>query len=207
MTWKLIVFDFDGTLVDTSFAITKAINEVSRERNLPKVDVEQVRKAVGGGIGNTLKVLFGEKYEDSLVESFRKYYLRFIETDVRLFEGMDEVVSKLHDAGRILTILSNAHTTFIRTILNRFNIAHCFCDVYGIDRTKHPKPSDRGLRMILEKFELPKEKVIMIGDSEYDVQTSLSVGIDMIFTAWGYGRNVQAKYIAREPKELLSILL
>ncbi len=203
---KLLVFDFDGTIINTSQALTMAINEILSRYGLPPVDVREVKRAVGGGIQSTLRKLFGQKYHEGLVEEFRALYPEYLETHVRVYEGMDEAIRGLYESAYKMTILSNGSTPFMERMLEKFGLREYFHLIVGIDKGFPPKPDRTALLYIMELMNSSPAYTVFIGDSEYDIMTARNAGVSVIFVTWGYGENIGADVEVENPYELPDVV-
>ncbi len=203
---KLLVFDFDGTIINTSEALTMAINELLSRYGLPPVDVREVKRAVGGGIQMTLMKLFGEKYHDALVEEFRSIYPEYLESHVKVYDGMDEAIKTLYERGYRMAILSNGSTPFMERMLERFGLRKYFHVIVGIDKGFPPKPDRTALLYIMELMGSEPDYTLFIGDSEYDIMTARNAGVRIIFVSWGYGENIGADVEVESAEELPEVV-
>ena len=203
---RLLVFDFDGTIINTSEALTMAVNELLSRYGLPPVGVREVKKAVGGGIQLTLKKLFGEKYHDGLVSEFRSIYPRYLESHVRVYDGMDEAIRTLYERDYKMAILSNGSTPFMEKMLERFDLRDYFHLIVGIDKGFPPKPDRTALLYIMELMGSDPDHTIFIGDSEYDIMTAKNAGVRIIFVSWGYGENIGADVEVDSAEELPEVV-
>ncbi len=203
---KLLVFDFDGTIINTSEALTMAINELLSRYGLLPVTVQEVKKAVGGGIQLTLQRLFGEKYHDELVDEFRSLYPKYLESHVRVYDGMDRAIKTLYEKGYKMAILSNGSTPFMEKMLERFGLRDYFHLIVGIDKGFPPKPDRTALLYIMELMNSDPDHTIFIGDSEYDIMTAKNAGVRVIFVPWGYGENIGADVEVESADELPEVV-
>ncbi len=202
MPERLVIFDFDGTIVNTSEALTLAINELLSRYGLPPVSVQEVKRAVGGGIHLTLERLFGDKFREELVEEFRSIYPGYLNEHVRVYPGMEEAIKTLYDRGYKLSILSNGSTPFIEKMLDKFSLRNYFHLIVGIDKGFPPKPDRTAVLYMMELMGATPETTVMVGDSEYDILTAKKAGIKSIFVPWGYGENIGADVEVESAEEL-----
>jgi phosphoglycolate phosphatase len=204
---KLLIFDFDGTLFDTSIGLTLSINELTSKYNLEKLDREYVKKIVGGGIEATLKEIFKEKFHEGLIEEFNSIYRNYMFEGLVPYTNIFETIRKIKENLEVKNVIfSNKTKFFIIEILRKFDVYHLFDEIITID-DGYKKPDTKAIDYLIEKYEVKKEDVYMIGDSCYDIQTAKKSGVKSIFVSWGFGQNCFADFVVNEPDEIYNIII
>lgn len=189
---KLILFDLDGTLLNTIEDLSEAVNHTLSLRGLPQHTVAEYRKMVGNGIRNlirqamppTLKV--DDAYVEAFVADFKSYYSAHIDVHTRPYSGMVELLNELHSKGLKLAVASNKFQQGTECLVHEFFPEVDFVAILG-NREGFPlKPSPEVVDEVLSKADVSKEAAVMVGDSLTDMQTAANGGIDAIAVSWGY---------------------
>ncbi len=183
----LIIFDMDGTLIDSSKSMTKSINHVRSHLSLPPFSVEKVVKLINEP-DNDLPKLF---YEDKMPYSecrkiFESHYKDNCLVDMELYEGVKEMLENLSKSFK-LALLSNAYGEFVKRMTRFKEIDRYFEMTLGSDDTGYRKPDPRGIFYILDKLKFEKNRALYIGDSLKDEMAAKNAGIKYIFVDWGFG--------------------
>jgi phosphoglycolate phosphatase len=194
----LMIFDLDGTLIESKWDIAKAVNLTLGELGLPRRSEEEIFGFVGDGIKRLLRLAVGEEnhaqYEDALTV-FRGHYLTHCLDRTRFYPGIDQVLSHFKEKQKaVATNKSIEYTTLILEGLG----AHHFCCVVGGDDGFGLKPDPRMLLHILEQLNVAKDRAILIGDSTNDINASHTAGIRCC--AVGYGMGNREKMAACNPE-------
>ena len=212
---NLILFDLDGTLVDSAFDLYRAMNLSLTALNLPLVTEEQVRVWIGKGTSlfchSVLKHLVGEVdpvQHQHLLDTFLRIYNADPCVDTRPFNGIIEFLEWGKANGKILVCVTNKPEQPARKILDILNMSHYFADVVGGDRFEVRKPDSKPLLHCVEEFNSTKAQTLMIGDSVNDVEAARRAGIDCIVVSYGYnhGEDIQLchpQQIVDDLRELL----
>ncbi|MEO0144096.1 MAG: HAD family hydrolase [candidate division WOR-3 bacterium] len=204
---KLLIFDFDGTLFDTSIGLTQAINELLKKQNKEPLSREQVKKIVGGGIEATLREIFKEDFKSELIEEFNEIYRKYMFEGLVVYTNVIETLKKIKEELNCkLVIYSNKSKFFIIEILRRFDIYNMFDEIITID-DGFKKPDRKPIDYLIEKYNISRENVYIIGDSCYDVETARISNVKSIFVKWGFGENCNADFVVNEPSEIYNIII
>lgn len=185
---SLIVYDFDGTLVDTLFDISSAVNLALREMGLRTLGRETVCKYVGKGVERLMaQSIDGTGCADlSLaVELFRKYYSENLMDHTRFYPSGREILNHFRDKKQ--AICSNKPEEFVRRILESLQSLDCFSAILGGDSVKSKKPDPEGLLHLLELFKCPPERAVLVGDSPVDIETGKRAGVYTCVVTYGFG--------------------
>ena len=190
---ELILFDLDGTLVDSAFDLYRAMNLSLKELNLPTVTEQQVRVWIGKGTSlfcdSTLKYLKGEvdpALHQQLLDTFLKIYNADPCVDTQPFAGIIEFLQWGIANNKKLICVTNKPEQPARKILEVLKIDQYFVDVIGGDRFEKRKPDPIQLNYCIEHFQTTAEKTLMMGDSSNDVEAARRAGIDCIVVSYGY---------------------
>lgn len=192
MLKNLIIFDLDGTLLNTIEDLAEAVNHVLDLRSFPLHTVEEYRKMVGHGIRNlirqalpsTLKVC--DAYVEACVADFKSYYSAHIDVHTRPYPSMEELLNELYLQGVKLAVASNKFQEGTEYLIKEFFPEVSFVSVLG-NREGFPlKPSPEIVEEVLSNAGVSKEDAVMVGDSPTDMLTAANGGIDAIAVSWGY---------------------
>lgn len=191
MKKKLIIFDLDGTLLDTIEDLANACNHALSMFNLAVHPVESYRFFVGNGINNLiLKALPEDKKNQDNVSMLRpeflKYYYAHGEECTRPYKGIPELISLLKSKGYLLGVASNKIHEATLQLVTEFFGAGTFDKVYGQRENIAIKPDPSILLQISEELGLTKDEVLYIGDSGVDASTAINAGIEFIGVLWGF---------------------
>ena len=190
---ELILFDLDGTLVDSAFDLYRAMNLSLKELNLPTVTEQQVRVWIGKGTSlfcdSTLKYIKGEvdpALHQQLLDTFLKIYNADPCVDTQPFAGIIEFLQWGIANNKKLICVTNKPEQPARKILEVLKMDQYFIDVIGGDRFDKRKPDPIQLNYCIEHFQTTAEKTLMMGDSSNDVEAARRAGIDCIVVSYGY---------------------
>jgi len=204
---KIVIFDMDGTLIDSKKDITISINYVRRiNHNLPPLSEVFVVDAINMHERNLAKLFYEtEVYERRDKKLFEKHYKQQCIEHSYLYEGVAEVLFTLKKEGVKLSVATNAPTLFAQRMLEHLEVAPLFDIIIGADKVKASKPAPEMLHYILDfyNFDIKRDKAWMIGDNSKDMESAKNAGIEAIFAVWGFSKYGTHKNIANRPQEIL----
>lgn len=213
MTIRLVLFDLDGTLVDSLEDLTDAVNHMLTGFSKNPLSSAEVRNLVGKGARNLVKrALCLESPADIErgLELFTEFNTAHIADKSRLYDGARQLLEDLSAHGMRMAIISNKGAALSRLILETLAIADFFEIICGGDTFPEMKPSPLPLIRVIEKLGLDKSEVFMVGDSINDIQAGKQAGIATIGCSWGYGGPGElqdADFLAAYCSEVSAILL
>jgi phosphoglycolate phosphatase len=188
-----VIFDLDGTLVDTAPDLTRATNYVLASRGRQPVPAEDVRAMVGLGGRMLIRRGFAATGEplseldvEELFELFLAYYADHIAIDSRLFPGSKEVLDLCRGKGMRLGICTNKPEALSRMLVESLGLKGYFDAIVGMDTIKVAKPDPRIYGETLRRLDINGGPTVMIGDSETDVLTARAAGVPVIGVTFGY---------------------
>lgn len=186
---KGVIFDLDGTLLDTLEDLTDAVNHVMNQFSLETKTLDQVRSYVGNGVINLIEqcVLGGQSYVQfqEVLSTFIMYYDANCDHKTRPYEGVLALIEKLHSDGRQLGIVSNKFDSAVKELNRQY--FHSWIDfALGVTEALHRKPAPDMVYACIEQMHLKPEEVVFIGDSEVDLKTAQNAGIECISVLWGF---------------------
>ena len=192
MKYDIVIFDLDGTLLNTIGYLAASVDYVMRSRNLPEHTDAEYRQMVGGGIKRLVERALpehlskDEAYVDECVTQFRRYYVDNIDRHTVPYEGMHELLRDLQRQGVKLAVASNKFQHGTDRLVSKF-FSDIDCVAIEGNREGAPlKPDPQIVTGILERTAIAKERAVMIGDSGIDIRTASAAGIDSVGVAWGF---------------------
>ena len=196
---EVLLFDLDGTLVDSATDLHRAMNMSLNALQLPTVTEAQVRVWVGKGTAlfcqSTLQHLTGRvdpAQQQQLLETFLKIYNADPCVETQPFDGILEFLEWGLAQKKTMICVTNKPEAPARAIVDQLGMTHYFADVIGGDRFEERKPHPRQLLHCVEQYAQSKDQVLMIGDSSNDVEAARRAGIDCVVVSYGYnhGENI-----------------
>lgn len=210
MKIKLIIFDLDGTLVDSSVDITNALNYSIEPYGLEKLTVERTISLVGEGTTRLIEKLLGDRWADLrgvVLERFLEYYSGHLTDYTVPYPGVRETLEMLTDYRK--TVISNKRTDLSRRVLGNLELSTYFDIIWGSDSVSEKKPSPAPVMEMLKKMSCRPEEAVIVGDSNYDIDAGRAAGVRTVAVSYGY-RDVSllkdADVIIDKMKELISQL-
>jgi phosphoglycolate phosphatase len=187
MPIKLLMFDLDGTLVDTCRDITNALNYVLNSYGLNGLTVEDTKKLVGEGLTKLVEKVLGggkERLLDDAMGKFLAYYSGHIADYSSEYPHVTETLERL--AGYRKAVISNKRESLSVRLLELLGLLKYFDLVVGSDTTSEKKPSSIPLIYVLRRLEVSAGDAVMIGDSNYDIEAARKAGVKTIAVTYGY---------------------
>ena len=196
-TVDLLIFDLDGTLIESKWDIAVAVNLTLAELDLPERSKEEIFSFVGDGVKRLLRSSVGEenqsRYEEAL-RVFRGHYLAHCLDHTRFYPGVEAVLA--HFARKAKAIATNKALDYTLKILEGLGHHH-FAYVVGGDNGYGLKPEPGMLLKVMEELQIDKDRTVLIGDSTNDINGGHNAGIRVC--AVGYGMGNRAKMAACHP--------
>lgn len=209
MDFNLILFDLDGTLVDSARDTTDALNAAIAPFNIPRFTIQEVKDAMGGGKNRLSHLDDGTIPLDWTVfaERFAKEYQERMTVYSSLYPGTAEVLDNL--SGRKKAVVSNKRKSLTVEVLDRFGILPFFEIVVGGDSGAGRKPKPGPILQACAQLGVPAAQALMVGDCIYDVEAGRAAGVKTAAVTYGYGVDgfhQGADFIIHSLPELLSFL-
>lgn len=199
----LVIFDLDGTLVDSKLDLVHAVNATRRHMGMPPLEHEQVASYVGNGAPMLIRRAIGpEAAEEDLQEAlefFLEYYRDHMLDYTTPYPGVRESLARLEAAGVAMAVLTNKPVRFSREIVKGLGLAGYFRQVYGGNSFDHKKPHPVGVETLLAECGAARERTALVGDSSVDVKTARNAGVLAIGVTWGF----QPETLAEPAPDLL----
>lgn len=185
-----LIFDLDGTLVDSLPGIAAALNAALAEHDLSPHDTDAVRGFVGSGSYMLCRRAIPDREPDDLARrvehGFKRHYADHWQDGTTLFPGIDALIERLSSTSRRLAVLSNKPDAFTREMVDHLFPRQPFSLVRGQIDGSPRKPDPGAVRPLLDRWQTDPGACRLIGDSEVDLETAEAAGIPFIGVAWGY---------------------
>jgi 2-phosphoglycolate phosphatase len=183
--FKTIIFDLDGTLIDSYAAIQESLNYVLEYFGQPKVDLATTKKMVGRGLENLMQQAVGDERKEQAIALFRKSYDETVMRGTFLLPEVAETIRNLYEKGIKMAVASNKPSIYSRTILENFDLNPYFEACYGPDISKQPKPHPAMLEGLMNELHADKSETLYVGDMLIDVETARNAGVALALIATG----------------------
>lgn len=185
MKYRLIVFDWDGTVIDSPAAIVECIQEAAREMGLPVPPPAQASHVIGLGLRDSLLHAVPELPPDRYPEFVALYRKHFVlrEDAMRVFSGMTDLLHELR-RNRILAVATGKSRRGLDRALEATGTRHYFTASRCADET-HPKPHPAMLHELMQELDVPPAGVLMIGDTTHDLEMARAAEVDAVAVSYG----------------------
>ena len=214
--FKTVIFDLDGTLLNTLDDLADAGNRTLATLGYPKHAVEDYKAFVGNGIPKLVERMLPEGHKGVSTQAialhlFQRYYAEQMDQSTRPYEGVLEVLETLRQHSIQLAVASNKADSFMPSIIEKFfpGYFHTYC---GLKEDAPAKPAPDIVEAILLELGAQKETTLFCGDSNVDIQTAKNAQLASCGVLWGFRsqqelENEGATFIAASPSDLLPIIL
>jgi pyrophosphatase PpaX len=201
MGFPVVLFDLDGTVIDSGAIILASMRHAAREVLGVEVPDEQLMAAVGGpGLEAQMQALSPDR-ADELVTVYRAHN-EPLHDELVCCAGMDEVLVQLKDEGRRLGIVTAKRRQTVELAFARIPIEHLFETVVGGDETEKHKPDPEPLLLALERLGATPDDAVYVGDAPFDVKAAKAAGLYSVGVSWG-GIHGRERLEAEEPDALV----
>ena len=190
---SLVVFDLDGTLIDSAADLAAAVNAMLAHFGREPLPVPEVRRMIGDGVAMLVnRALAARQCAQADPAEAAHIFMQHYESDATsrttAFPGVPEALQSLGDAGMALAVCTNKPARISERILAGLGLAKYFARVLGGDSLPFRKPDPRVLLALLEAFDVTPERALLVGDSEVDAATARAAGVPFVLMKHGYRR-------------------
>jgi phosphoglycolate phosphatase len=209
---KLVIFDLDGTLIDSRMDLIQSVNAMLRHFKHPELPGEVVASYVGDGAPMLVRRALGDPDDESFfkqaLEFFLSYYREHKLDHTRVYEGIPEALKQIQANGtaRKMAVLSNKPVNPSRAIVDALGLADYFVRVYGGNSFETKKPDPLGVNTVLSETGARPQDAIIVGDSSIDVLTGRNAGIVTCGVTYGFAPHTLCEappdVVIDSPKEL-----
>ncbi|MEK7856489.1 MAG: HAD-IA family hydrolase, partial [Acidobacteriota bacterium] len=213
MSIQLLIFDLDGTVIDSKLDIANSGNWTLKELGLPAVLNEVIYSYVGNGVRPLIQKSVGEeqgpRYQRAL-KIFKDYYTKHLLDETRLFDGVVDVLN--HFSSKKKAVFTNKPQYFTEPILEGLKFSHYFDAIMGSDAGFPKKPDPTVIHHLLKKFNCPPNQAVLVGDSKVDIETGKNAGILTCGVTYGFRPPEEVKearpdFVISEFSDLKSIFI
>jgi phosphoglycolate phosphatase len=213
--WKLVVFDLDGTLIDSKKDLVVAVNATRRQYQLSDLPPHTVESYVGNGAPVLIRRAMGEGFPEEELPKALDYFIHYYRDHALdhtvLYPGVQQVVAALAEAGIVQAVLTNKPVRISNEIIAGLGLGDAFFRVYGGNSFGTKKPDPEGLLRLMEEAGVTAAQTLMVGDSTVDIQTARNAGCPSCGVTFGFQPETLAdpapEYLIDSMEELLGIVL
>ena len=211
--YKAVIFDLDGTLLDTLKDLYNSVNHALRTFGFPERTIDEVRRFIGNGVKRLMERSTpegtSEKVNAECLDCFRAHYLQHMSDNTAPYEGVIELIAKLREKGVRTAVVSNKlHSAVVDLCKDYFEGIE---EAIGVSTEDERKPNPVNVLKVLDLFGITAEECIYVGDSEVDVQTAHNAEVKCIGVTWGFRDEAELKengadFIAHTAEEVLNLI-
>ena len=198
----LLIFDLDGTLVDSKKDLVNSVNATRASLGLAPIADDIVASYVGNGAPTLVRRALGPDFSDEQVNQALQYFLAWYRDHMldhtRLYDGVRDALDELRGARVAMAVLTNKPVRFSQTMIERLGLGDHFFRVYGGNSFEQKKPDPVGVDALLAESQSTRGRAMMIGDSAVDVRTARNAGILACGVTWGF----QPDSLAADPPDV-----
>src|ERR1041384_6844823 len=178
---ELLIFDLDGTLIDSRLDLATAVNTTRRHMGMEALANERVYSYVGNGAPVLIRRALGEQATEAELQEALEFFLEFYRDHdldhTVLYPGVKEALDRFQEAGKRLAVLTNKPVRMSRHIVEGLGVGGHFFQVYGGNSFEFKKPNPIGVEALRKEAGAPRESTMMVGDSSVDILTARNAGI------------------------------
>jgi phosphoglycolate phosphatase len=210
---KLVIFDLDGTLIDSRLDLVHSVNAMLRHCKMPELPEDKIASYVGDGAPMLVRRALGDGASDGLVKEALEFFLAYYRVHkldfTHVYDGVQEMLQSVRNSNgrsRKMAVLSNKPVVPSRAIVEALGLAEFFIHVYGGNSFPTKKPDPHGVQTILRDTKTRPEDTLMVGDSSIDVITGRNARLWTCGVTYGFApqglNEVQPDVVVDTPKEL-----
>jgi phosphoglycolate phosphatase len=186
----LLIFDLDGTLIDSKLDLAQAANAPRGHLGMPPIENERVYSYVGNGAPVLIRRVLGEEATEAQVQEALEFFLEYYRDHMLdftvLYPGVREALDRLRDAGVRMAVLTNKPVKISRAILAGLGVGEHFRQVYGGNSFDFKKPHPIGVETLMEECGATQETTMMVGDSSVDIETARNAHVKSCGVTYGF---------------------
>ena len=208
---ELVLFDLDGTLVDTAPDFLKSINTILTKYEYPKVNMVSLRPYVSEGSSELIKFAFNIDQDNQMFKQLKEEFLREYKENLtnlsKPFKGISDVINFLNMNNIPYGIVTNKPNEYAEPLINNFDLFINCKILVCPDHVKISKPNPEGIMLACNKLSVLPEKTIYLGDHSNDLKAGESAGTKVIGCGYGYSLNTEStEMMANSPKEIIRFI-
>jgi phosphoglycolate phosphatase len=212
--FRHLIFDLDGTLVDSKADLAMATNAMLLTLGLPPLSLVQVTGLIGNGARVLVEKALGEVNHHLFEQGFTlfmRYYSAHLLEETRLYDGLTSLLADVYAHGVCLSILTNKPETPSRAILGGLGLASFFTVIVGGDTLPTKKPDPQGVSYLQHRTGIQLSETLLVGDSRIDYETGVAAGIAVCGVTWGFGAQdltvLRPQFLVDTPEQLRALVL
>ena len=210
---KGVIFDLDGTLIDTIEGLANSVNAAMDFYNFPKHSIEKYRTFVGNGVGKLVERALPEGKKHLLEDArkiFEKHYAETMLDVLPVYDGIGELLDYLRAKNIKIAVNTNKLDVFAKPMIEKV-FGNIFTEVLGEVEQFARKPSSDGADYLMDKMGVAKHECIYIGDSQVDIKTAKNAGIKCVSVTWGFAAKEillenEAEIMVDKPCEIIDLI-
>ena len=215
MKYKLVIFDMDGTILDTLVDLANAVNYALRKAGFPERSLQEIRSFLGNGMLYLIRMSAPEgssvEVINELKESFATYYKAHCSENTKPYAGIVELIDDLRNQGMLTAVVSNKPDFGVQ-LLVKDHFPTSFDAAVGEREGIAKKPAPDSVNAVLAQLDIAHTDAVYIGDSEVDIATAKNAGMDGIIVTWGfrdegYLKEEKAQILVHDMQELKAVLM
>jgi phosphoglycolate phosphatase len=200
---NLLIFDLDGTLVDSKLDLVHSVNAARGLMNLTPISQELVSSYVGNGVAVLMRRALGPEASEAevqrAIEFFLGYYRDHMLDNTRLYPSVKEGLDRMLASGATMAVLTNKPVRFSRAIVEGLGLGGHFFQVYGGNSFDQKKPDPIGIEKLLAESGMSRERTIMVGDSGVDIRTARNANVKACGVLYGF----QPESFEQDPPDMV----
>jgi phosphoglycolate phosphatase len=197
---QLLIFDLDGTLIDSALDLAISVNATRRHMGLPELDLGLISSYVGDGASVLIRRVMGPDVPEETVQTALEFFLSFYRLHAlehtKLYPGVREPLEELYRRGKTLAVLTNKPVRISADIMSALGLADKFYRVYGGNSFELKKPDPIGVTTLMSESGIVAAETLMVGDSHVDMQTARNAGVVACGVTWGFQKE---RMLAEQP--------
>jgi phosphoglycolate phosphatase len=187
----LLIFDLDGTLVDSKLDLAHSVNAARERFGLPRLGLDTIGAYVGNGAPMLMRRAMGDTATEEDVQTSLAYFLDYYKDhaldNTRAYPGIPETLEELHQGGVKLAVLTNKPVRFSTRIIEGLGLAKYFERIYGGNSFgEQKKPDPIGVERLCSELGIPRDRTMIVGDSAVDVRTARNAGVKVCGVTYGF---------------------
>lgn len=216
MSNEMIIFDLDGTLIDSIEGISYSMNKVLEESGYPTHNNDKYKSFVGNGRSELVKKSLPEEIKKSnmlpyYISKYNDYYSKYWNYKMTPYSGIIELINSLTENGISVSVNTNKDSTTANLIIKKYFPDIDFTHVIGQSLNIKKKPDPGAVNLIIEEAGISRSKCIYVGDTEVDLKTAENSGVDCICVTWGFRSKKElidrgANKIINRPEEIINYI-
>ncbi len=211
-----VIFDLDGTLLDTITDLKESMNHVMVDMGLETFTIDEVKHMVGLGVDIFIDRVIAKRKIGTdrfawIKERYLGYYIRAMNDNTAPYPGIEAMLDIFVEADVKLAVLSNKPEDQVMSVIQSYFPDIRFSLVFG-KRDEYPlKPDPTSLYVIIEELGVPKDRILYVGDTATDMETAVNAGVDSVGVVWGFRDREElvasgAKFVVERPGQIVNLV-